>query len=123
MGGYLLSRFERSVVFEVNSDPGRAERMAAYRSGYAGSKRSPADHSVGFGSRHWPPGRLRLVEGLKERLVWLKTRLLQILGHVILGFVGAPAPRDVCRPFLLLLPREMAALRFVVHHVHHLSIA
>ena len=61
--------------------------MAAHRSGYAGSKRSPADHSVGFGSRHRPPGRLFLVEGLKERLVWLKTRFFQILGHVILGLV------------------------------------
>src|SRR5271165_3802379 len=83
----LLSRFECSVVFQVNSNPGRTKRMAAHRSKYAGSKRSPADHSVGFGSRHWPPGRLFLVEGLKERLVWLKTRFFKILGHVILGLV------------------------------------
>src|ERR1700751_2872746 len=83
----LLSRFESSVVFQVNSDPGCAERMAAHRSKDAGSKRPPADHSVGFGSRHWPPGRLLFVEGLKERFVWLKTRFFQILGHVILGLV------------------------------------
>ena len=83
----LLSRFESSVVFQVNSDPGCSERMATHRSGYAGSKRSPPNHSVGLRSRHWPPGRLFLVEGLKERLVWLKTRFFQILGHVILGLV------------------------------------
>jgi hypothetical protein len=73
----LLSRFESSVVFEVNSNPGRPERMAAHRGGYASSKRSPPNHSVSFGSRHWPPSRLFLAEGLKERLVWLKTRLFQ----------------------------------------------
>jgi hypothetical protein len=66
----LLSRFERSVVFQVNSDPGCSERMTAHRSGYAGSKRSPADHSVGFGSRHRSAGGLLFVEGLKERLIW-----------------------------------------------------
>ncbi len=27
---------------------------------------SSTDHSVGFGSRHWPPGRLFLVEDLKD---------------------------------------------------------
>jgi len=37
----FLSGFECSVVFKINSYPGRAERMAAYRSGYAGSERSP----------------------------------------------------------------------------------
>jgi hypothetical protein len=42
--------------------------MAAHRSKDTGINRSPADHSVGFGSRHWPAGRLFLVEGLKERL-------------------------------------------------------
>src|ERR1700737_2128632 len=83
----FLSRFKSSVVFQVNSDPGCSERMAAHRSGYAGSKRSPADHPVSFGSRHWPPGRLFLAEGLKERLVWLELRFFQILGHVILGLV------------------------------------
>src|SRR5271166_5950028 len=70
----LLSRFKCSIVFQVNSNPGCPKRMAAHRSGYAGIKRSPADHSVGFRSRHWPPGRPFLVEGLKERLVWLETR-------------------------------------------------
>src|ERR1700693_6253160 len=83
----FLSRFERSVVFQVNSNPGSPKRMTAHRSKDAGSKRSPADHPVSFGQRHRPPGRVFLVEGLKERLVWLKTRFLQILGHVILGFV------------------------------------
>src|SRR5438132_7624486 len=83
----LLSRFKSSVVFEVNSDPGRSERMAAHRSKDAGSKRSPTDHSVGLGSRHWPSRGCFLVEGLKKRLVWLKTRFFQILGHVILCLV------------------------------------
>src|SRR5271165_2810364 len=83
----LLSRFKCSIVFQVNSNPGCPKRMAAHRSGYAGIKRSPADHSVGFRSRHWTPGRPFLMEGLKERLVWLKTRFFQILEHVILGLV------------------------------------
>jgi len=61
--------------------------MAAYRSEDSGIKRSPADHSVRFGSRHWPSCRLFLVEGLKERVVWLKTGLFQVLGYVILGLV------------------------------------
>ena len=87
MRRYFLSRFKRSVVLKINSNPGRAERMATYRSGYAGSKRSPPNHSVSFRTRHWPPGRLFLMEGLKERLVWLKTRFFQILEHVILGLV------------------------------------
>src|SRR5271165_539169 len=83
----LLSRFESSVVLKINSNPGCSERMAAHRSGDAGGERSPPDHSVSFGARHWPPGRLFLFESLKERLVWLKTRFFQILGHVILGLV------------------------------------
>ena len=81
----LLSRFERSVVFQVNSNPGRSERMAAHRSGYTNGQCSPADHSVGLGPRHRPSGRLFLVKSLKERLVWLKPRFFQILGHVILS--------------------------------------
>src|SRR5271165_2303433 len=83
----FLSRFKRSVVIKINSDPRCSERMAAHRSGYAGSKRSPADHSIGFGSRHWPSGGLLLVEGLKEWLVWLKTRFLQILDDIILSLM------------------------------------
>src|SRR5271165_6312862 len=83
----LLSRFERSVVFQVNSNPGCSERMAAHRSGYAGSKRPAPNHPVSLGPRHRPSGRLFLVEGLKERLVGLKTRFFQILGHVILSLV------------------------------------
>src|SRR5271166_5711306 len=83
----LLSRFERSIVFQENSNPGGPKRMTANRSGYAGSKRPPANHPVSLSSRHWPSCRLFLVEGLKERLVWLKSRFFQILGHVILGLV------------------------------------
>src|ERR1700751_3017306 len=83
----LLGRFESSVVFEVTSDPGRAERMAAYRSGDAGINCPAPNHPVSFGPRHWPPGRLFLVEGLKERRIRLKTRFFQVLGHVILGLV------------------------------------
>src|SRR5208282_6117022 len=83
----FLSRFECSIVFQVNSDPGRPKRMAAHRSKDTGINRSPPDHSVSFGTRHGSSGRLFLAEGLKERLVWLKTRFLQILGHVILGLV------------------------------------
>ena len=83
----FLSRFERSVVFQINGDPGRAERMAAHRSTDAGSKRSAPNHPVSLRPRHWPSGGCLLAEGLKERLVWLKTRFFQILGHVILGLV------------------------------------
>src|SRR5271165_3600539 len=83
----FLSRFERSVVFEVNSDPGRPKRMAAHRSGYPGKKRSATNHPVSLGPRHRPSRWCFLEEGLKERLVWLKTRFLQILGHIILGLV------------------------------------
>ena len=42
----FLSRFERSIVFQVNSNPGRPKRMAAHRSGDAGIKR-PAPESFG----------------------------------------------------------------------------
>src|SRR5271165_4901379 len=87
MRRYFLSRFKRSVVLEINSNPGGAKRMAAHRSKDAGSKRPPPNHPVSLGPRHCPSGRLFLVEGLKERLVWLKPRFFQILGHVILGLV------------------------------------
>src|SRR5258708_7231398 len=87
MRGDLLSRFEGSVVFQVNSYPGRSERMAAYRSEDAGINRAAPDHPVSLRARHGPAGRLVLVEGLKERLVWLKSRFFQILGHIILGLV------------------------------------
>src|SRR5271157_4107134 len=83
----FLSSFECSIVFQVNSDPGCPKRMTAHRSKDAGSKRPPPDHSIGLRTRHWPPGRLFLAEGLKERLVWLKTGFFQILGHIILGLV------------------------------------
>jgi hypothetical protein len=39
----LLSRFKSSVILEINSNPGRAERMAAYQSGYAVSKAPVAE--------------------------------------------------------------------------------
>jgi hypothetical protein len=61
--------------------------MAAHRSKDANSERSPPNHPVSLGARHRPARRFFLVEGLKERLVWLKTRFFQILGHVILGLV------------------------------------
>src|SRR5271165_1459428 len=83
----LLSRFERSVVLQVNSNPGRPKRMAAHRSEDTGIKRAAPNHSVRLGPRHCSSSRLLLVECLKERLVWLKTRFFQILGHVILGLV------------------------------------
>src|SRR6266436_903715 len=61
--------------------------MAAHRSKDTGINRPPPNHPVSLGPRHCPSRRSFLVEGLKERLVWLKTRLFQILGHVILGLV------------------------------------
>jgi hypothetical protein len=52
----FLSRFERSVVFQVNNDSGRPKRMTAHRSKNAGSKRPAPNHSIGFGSRHHKGG-------------------------------------------------------------------
>src|ERR1700693_4047330 len=83
----LLSRFQSSVVLKVDSNPGCPKRMTAHWSGYAGINRSAPNHSVSFRTRHWPPGRLFLLEGLKERRIRRKSGFLQILGHVILGLV------------------------------------
>jgi hypothetical protein len=51
----------------------------------AGSKLPAPNHPVSLVPR--PSGRCFIVEGLKERLVRLKTRFFQIFGHVILGLV------------------------------------
>jgi|SRR5271165_1954685 len=83
----LLSHFECSVVFQVNSNPGSTERMTADRSKNTGINCSPPNHSVSLRARHGVSGRLFLAEGLKQRLARFKARFFQILGHVILGLV------------------------------------
>jgi hypothetical protein len=43
---HRCSRFQRSAVFQVGGDPGRAERMVADRGFDADRGRPPADHGV-----------------------------------------------------------------------------
>ena len=87
MGHDLLSRFKSSVVLGdkrqsrlLGTNGSRPEQRCQQQALAAGS----------FGRLRiatLAARRLLLVEGLKERLVWLKTRFFQILGHVILGLV------------------------------------
>src|SRR4029077_11771701 len=84
---YLLSSFERSLVFQVNGDSSCPKGVAAHRSSELNSNRSPPNHSVGFRARYGLAGRPFFAKGLEEGLVRLKAGFLQILEQIILRLV------------------------------------